>query len=97
MTYRQSTYGVDAEHFRCRVLQDALTEALAGYWETRARTLLAACSQPGDFLGRATPEQVAERDQRLRDDAERCLRHAAVIRSDSAISADVTNVLAEVC
>lgn len=31
----------DIDHFRCRVLQNALTEALPAYWRRRAATLQA--------------------------------------------------------
>jgi hypothetical protein len=52
------------EHFRYRVLQDALSEATAAYWRRRAETFEAALPRPGDYTGRATPEQIQE--QRLR-------------------------------
>lgn len=97
MTTTQTAYKVDAEHFRRRVLQDLLTEGLACYWERRAEVLLAAASRPGDYIGAATPAEVVNRDQRLRDDADRCLRHAAVLRTGPDLhSEDVRNVLAEV-
>lgn len=39
-------------HFRWRVLQDALAEGTATYWERRAEQLeQAAQSAPGDYLG----------------------------------------------
>jgi len=93
---RQTTVHVDVEHFRSRVLQDALTEALAGYWRTRAAALLASCSRPGDFHGLSTAEDIAARDARLRADAARCLQHAYVIELGSEVSPDVVNVLSEV-
>jgi hypothetical protein len=93
---RQTRYGVDGEHFRQRLLQDLLTSGLADQWESRAKTLLAACSRPGDFTGWATPDQIKARDRRLRADAERCLRHAALLRSGEDIGEDVRNVLSEV-
>jgi hypothetical protein len=88
---------VDAEHFRRRVLQDALQEALGSHWRRRASTLLRCVSRPDDFLGRSTPEQRAERDSRLRADAERCLIHAGVIeRGPDMHAEDVINALREV-
>lgn len=38
--------GIDIDHFRCRVLQDALAEALPAYWQRRAVTLQAVGTEP---------------------------------------------------
>lgn len=96
-TRRQSSYVVDAERHRYRVLQDALYGGLAVCHERRALALLAAVSRPEDFLGAATPAEVSERDRRLQADAERCLRHAALLREGGDLySEDLRNVLAGV-
>lgn len=66
------------EHFRTRVLQDALTEATRAYWRHRADMFEAARSRPGDFVGNATPEQIADRDARLAEIAMACRVRGAV-------------------
>jgi hypothetical protein len=93
---RQTTLRLDLEHFRSRVLQDALAEACAAYWKRRAETLEGCLSRPGDFTGSATPEEIKSRDARIRDDVTRCRAHARLMADDTGISNDVRNVLAEV-
>lgn len=66
------------EHFRKRVLQDALTEATAAYWRRRAETFEAALPRPGDFTGNATPEQVEAQRMRLAATILACRQRAAV-------------------
>ena len=69
-----------AEHveaFARRVIEDALAEATAHYWIRRAEQLEAAVSRPGDYMGRTSAQEVAERDQRLKESAQSCRRHAA--------------------
>lgn len=56
--------GVHVEHFRYRVMQDALTEATAAYWRRRADLFAAALPRPDDYTGRATAAELEE--QRLR-------------------------------
>jgi hypothetical protein len=87
---------LDLDHFRARVLQDALTEATAGYWQRRADMLERCLSQPGDFIGAATTEQIAQRDARILADVARCRAHAQLIADGGDISDDARNVLAEV-
>ena len=67
---------IDRDHFAARVLQDCITEASAAYWKRRAMAFDAARPRPGDFHGRATPAELAERDERCRQAAEFC-RHRA--------------------
>jgi hypothetical protein len=66
------------EHFRGRVLQDALCHALAGYWERRAVMLRWAQPKPGEYAGRATTEQLRERWLRLEEQARACESRARV-------------------
>ena len=66
------------EHFRGRVVQDALTEATGHYWRRRAEMLEAARPRPTDWPGRATPEELAERDASLAAAALACRERAAV-------------------
>lgn len=66
------------DHFRARVVQDALTEATAHYWRRRADTLEAARPRPGDFTGKATSDEIAAVDRRLTAAARACRERAAV-------------------
>lgn len=66
------------EHFRLRVIQDALAEATAAYWHRRAQTFEDARSRPGDYAGEATPEHIAARDAELTGIAQACRARAAL-------------------
>lgn len=67
------------EHFRARVLQDALNEATAAYWLRRAAAFDNARSRPGDFPGtHTTPEARHTHDKALDDLAAACRAHASL-------------------
>lgn len=67
------------EHFRHRVVQDALADATAIYWCRRAAAFEDAAPRPGDFTGRASREQLdAAR--------ERCLGAAAACRARASVA-----------
>lgn len=66
---------LDVEHFRARVVQDALAEALAMQWERRAAVFMAARPRAGDFNGNATAAELAARAARCTAVAE--ASHAA--------------------
>jgi hypothetical protein len=83
------------DHFRNRVLQDALTEAWPTYWERRARALEAARPCPGDFHGNATREDLRAQWCRLTEAARAC-RARAQVSPLELVAADVENVLEEV-
>jgi hypothetical protein len=87
---------LDLEHFRARVLQDALNEATVSYWLQRAKDLADVLSRPGDFTGHATPEQVAGRDAGIRLALLNIERHIALLREQTEISDEVCQALAEV-
>ena len=89
---------VDLDHFRARVLQDALTEGLAATWTRRAAMFEWAAPRPGDFTGRATAEELTAARVRCLTTAAACRRHAALILDGrpEPISSDVWTVLAEV-
>lgn len=82
-------------HFRARVLQDALTEATAAYFERRARQFEEAAPRPGEFSGRATRAELADRAARCLEVARACRQHAALLRGlrSESISDDVRQVL----
>lgn len=69
-----------------RVIADALNEASAAYWEHRAEVLEDAAPRPGEFHGKATREELSSAWRRCHADAERCRRHAALLR-DRAVPA----------
>ncbi len=64
-----------------RMVQDMLTEATASYWEGRAEVLADVVAAPGEFIGQATAEDITALNTRAADDALRCRRHAALLRS----------------
>lgn len=66
------------DHFRARVLQDAVTEATVTYWHRRADDLEAARSRPGDYQGQASLERIRARDARLSAAARACRRRASL-------------------
>lgn len=67
------------EHFRARVLQDALTEALRSTWLRRAEAFEAARHRPGiDFPGTATVEQLRAKWLELTEKSAGCRNHARI-------------------
>lgn len=91
----------DPEHFRARVMQDALTEATAEHWERRADALnaaAAAAADPDAQHGNAGIEERRERWQRCADAALACRRHASLIRNyglDKQAVAEIVAMLEE--
>lgn len=86
---------LDVEHFRARVLQDALNEATIGYWLGRARDLAKALHRPGDHPGQRTPEQLQEHNVRIFSMLVNVQRHIALLGEQTDISAEVSAALAE--
>jgi hypothetical protein len=89
---------IDLDHFRARILQDALTEATAQYWVHRAYQFQQAAPRPTDYRGNATPEQLTEAWVQCLITAAACRRHAELITGEypEPISAEVLAVLGEV-
>lgn len=79
-----------------RVLEDAFTQASAAQWRRRADTLEWARPKPTDYNGRATAEELAERDARLASLARACRWHARLIEHarGEAIRAELAELLA---
>lgn len=69
-----------ASAFRERFLADLLTQGMATFYERRARVLEWAAPRPGDFVGRATPQQLAAQSARCRETATAFRNKAAVLR-----------------
>ena len=89
---------IDLDHFRGRILQDALTEATAQYWVHRAHQFQQAAPRLEEYRGQATAEQLRERWRECKATSQACLRHADLLRGDypEPISDEVTSVLEEV-
>lgn len=84
------------EHFRWRVLQDALNEATSLYWRRRAAAFDAACSKPNDYQGRLTPEVRVDRDAGFRAIAAACRARADLAQYQVEPEPEVLDVLEEV-
>jgi hypothetical protein len=89
---------IDIDHFRARILQDALTEATAQYWVHRAYQFQQAAPRLGEFHGNATRDELNQRWLDCMATSQACLNHAELIRQESPepISDEVTSVLEEV-
>jgi hypothetical protein len=84
LAYRPTPTGwltIDLDHFAARVLQDALTEATAGYWERRAQQFEDAAPCEDDDHGRASHDELDAAWERCQDIAQACKLHAALLRS----------------
>jgi hypothetical protein len=66
------------EHFRQRVLLDALQEGSAAYWHRRAQMLRWAQPKPDEFAGQATTDTLRARWHRLEEEALACENRARV-------------------
>ncbi|MFW6776255.1 hypothetical protein ACOACO_18385 [Nocardioides sp. CPCC 205120] len=87
---------VNAEHFRARVLQDAINYGMAATWERRAALFEAALPRPGDFRGhQQTRERQAEKVRELIDIVTACRARAQAARAHDRIDADVAAVVPE--
>lgn len=64
------------EHFRSRVLQDALVSATRSYWLKRAEAFEAAQHRPGDFVGLCSVEQIEAANRELAEKARACRNRA---------------------
>jgi hypothetical protein len=89
---------IDIDHFRARILQDALTEATAQYWVHRAHQFQQAAPRLGEYHGNATRDELNEAWTRCHATALACRNHAQLLTDEAAeeISEDVLTVLGEV-
>lgn len=81
--------------FAARMLEEAFAVAMPAVWERRAGTLDDARPKPNDFTGRATVDELTERDNRLAEQAEACRNHAKFLRAYPDVLADLVAVDAE--
>lgn len=70
----------EIEEAALRNLQQILNEGLAATWERRARQFEEARPKPGDYMGQATPAEIAERDRDLAETARACRLKAVIVR-----------------
>lgn len=83
------------EHFRARVLQDALNEATASYWIRRAEAFDAACHRPGiDYAGKASLDDLREQWVRATVTAVAC-RHRASVALLQVVEPEVVEAIRE--
>lgn len=68
------------EHFAYRILQDALNEATASYWERRAETFEWVKPAIGEFHGRNGRDQLSEQWRRADRTAQMCRHRASLAR-----------------
>jgi hypothetical protein len=89
---------IDIDHFRARILQDALSEATAQYWVHRAHQFQQAAPRLGEFHGNATRDELNEAWTRCMNTMQACLSHADLISGEypEPISDEVASVLEEV-
>jgi hypothetical protein len=89
---------IDLDHFRARILQDALTEATAQYWIHRAYQFQQAAPRLGEYHGNATRDELNEAWTRCYATAGACRAHAELISQarPEPISPEVASVLEEV-
>ena len=82
------------EHFRARVLQDALSEATASYWSRRAEQFQEAAPRLGDFHGKRTREELGIKWREMHTIASAC-HNAASMAPLQDYSAEVEQGLRE--
>lgn len=86
------------EHFRRRVLTDALLEGTCAYWIRRAEAFENAAPRAGDRPGQATEADLDEQAHRLTATAIACRQHAQILRDtglDAAAQATINAILFE--
>lgn len=83
------------EHFRARVLQDALNEATSSYWLRRADQFTAAMPRPGEFNGQRTGDQLNEKVVELTAIVQACRVRASVSLLQTDIGPEVAAALQE--
>lgn len=78
-------FGYDFLQLFKRFIEGCISDVLPMQWERRAGTFEDARPRPGDYIGRATPKELKERDERLARLAAGCRVHAAILRGDDPL------------
>ena len=84
---RRALAGLDLGAHVGDLIADAISSALPGQWEARARTFEGCRPKPGDYLG-SDPGAAARIDTRCARSAAACRLHAALLRGDDLLDAD---------
>ena len=74
-------FGAFLDHFRARVLQDAMTSATVTYWRRRSIVWAKAVPKPTDYTFGPTPQELAEAAERCAAIARACDAHADMLAS----------------
>ena len=91
----RSDSDLDLEHFRMRVIQDALNEGRRQWWLRRALDFENARPRPGDFNGQATLEELRDRWVWCTEIAKACRARAEVAPLDDD-RPEILHILREV-
>jgi hypothetical protein len=68
-----------SEAMRRRAVQQAISDARSETWRRRAQDFRAAAPKPGDYSGRASLSELAERGQECLNIARACEAHATLL------------------
>lgn len=83
------------EHFRARVLQDALNEATASYWLRRAEQFEQAKPRLGEHFGNRTADDLRAKWREL-DEIVRACRNRATVSLWQDLDEETQQILREV-
>lgn len=83
---RRALAGLDLAAHTNDLLVDAISSALPGQWEARARIFEDCRPKPGDYLG-SDPSAAQRVDRRCARSAAACRLHAALLRGDDILEA----------
>lgn len=84
------------EHFRARMLQDALNEATSRYWLRRAEQFEDARPRLGEHLGTQSAEQLRSKWLELTEIATACRNAATLALWQTDVTDEVVEALREV-
>lgn len=84
------------EHFRARILQDALNEATSSYWLRRAERFEAARPRVGEHHGNQTVDQLRSKWLELTEIATACRNAATLARYQTDVTDEVVEAVREV-
>ena len=70
------------DHFRARVVQDALAQATVAHWLRRAEAFESAAPRPDDYPGQATADDLAQAVARCAEIARACRNRAVLAEID---------------
>lgn len=83
------------EHFRARILQDALNEATSSYWIRRAEQFEGARPRLGEYYGTQSVDQLRTKWLELTEIATACRNAATLARWQTEPTAEVLEAIRE--